>query len=106
MLAMRQGAKIKPATDLLGAAGIALALWIAGREVITGALTIGLLGAFILLVNRIANGVSALGNVKVVWEQIQAGAGRIFEQVLNVLPEIQDRPRRGNASRSKWQSRV
>ena len=92
MLAMRQGAKIKPATDLLGAAGIALALWIAGREVITGALTLGLLGAFILLVNRIANGVSSLGNVKVVWEQIQAGAGRIFEQVLNVEPEIQDTP--------------
>ena len=92
MAVTRQGAKIKPATDLLGAAGIALALWVAGHEVITGALTIGLLGAFILLVNRIANGVSSLGNVKIVWEQIQAGAGRIFEQVLNVSPEIQDVP--------------
>ena len=92
MEVMRQGAKIKPATDLLGAAGIALALWIAGHEVISGALTLGLLGAFILLINRIANGVSSLGNVKVVWEQIQAGAGRIFEQVLNVEPEIRDTP--------------
>ena len=92
MEVMRQGAKIKPATDLLGAAGIALALWIAGHEVISGALTLGLLGAFILLINRIANGVSSLGNVKVVWEQIQAGAGRIFEQVLNIEPEIRDTP--------------
>ncbi len=92
MLAMRQGAKIKPVTDLLGAMGIALALWIAGHEVITGALTIGLLGAFILLINRIANGVSSLGSVKVVWEQIQAGAGRIFDQVLSVESDIQDAP--------------
>ena len=30
--------------------------------------------------------------MKVVWEQIQAGAGRIFERVLDVQPEIQDAP--------------
>ncbi len=92
MSVTRQGAKIKPVTDLLGAVGIALALWIAGHEVITHALSFGQLGAFIYLLNKIAAGVSALGSVKVVWEQIQAGAGRIFEKVLDVQPEIQDAP--------------
>ena len=92
MSATRQGAKIKPATDLLGAVGIALALWIAGHQVITHTLTIGLLGQFILLLNKIASGVSSLGNVKIVWEQIQAGAGRIFGKVLDIQPEIQDAP--------------
>ena len=72
--------------------GIALALWIAGHEVITHALSFGQLGAFIYLLNKIAAGVSSLGSVKVVWEQIQAGAGRIFEKVLDVQPEIQDKP--------------
>ena len=90
MLVIRQGAKIKPATDLLGAIGIALALWIAGHEVITHALTMGQLGQFIFLLNKIATGVSSLGNVKVTWEQMQAGAGRIFDRVLNVQPEIED----------------
>ncbi len=92
MSVTRQGAKIKPVTDLLGAVGIALALWIAGHEVITHALSFGQLGAFIYLLNKIAAGVSSLGSVKVVWEQIQAGAGRIFERVLDVEPEIQDTP--------------
>ena len=92
MSATRQGAKIKPVTDLLGAMGIALALWFAGHEVITGALNFGQLGAFIYLLNKIAAGVSSLGSVKVVWEQIQAGAGRIFEKVLDVEPDIQDIP--------------
>lgn len=92
MSATRQGAKIKPATDLLGAVGIALALWIAGHQVITHTLTIGLLGQFILLLNKIASGVSSLGNVKIIWEQIQAGAGRIFDKVLEVQPEVQDAP--------------
>jgi subfamily B ATP-binding cassette protein MsbA len=92
MSVTRQGAKIKPMTDLLGAIGISLALWIAGHEVITHALNFGQLGAFIYLLNKIATGVSSLGSVKVVWEQIQAGSARIFDKVLNVQPEIQDVP--------------
>ena len=92
MSVTRQGAKIKPMTDLLGAIGIALALWIAGHEVITHALDFGQLGAFIYLLNKIATGVSSLGNVKVLWEQIQAGSGRIFDCVLNIESDIQDAP--------------
>ena len=92
MSVIRQGAKIKPMTDLLGAMGIALALWIAGHEVITHALNFGQLGAFIYLLNKIATGVSSLGGVKIIWEQIQAGAGRIFDKVLDVQSEIEDAP--------------
>ncbi len=92
MSAVRQGAKIKPVTDLIGALGIALALWVAGHEVITRALTIGQLASFIYLLNKIANGVSSLGGVKIIWEQIQAGGGRIFDKVLDVQSEIQDLP--------------
>ncbi len=92
MSVTRQGAKIKPMTDLLGAIGIALALWIAGHEVITHALNFGQLGAFIYLLNKIATGVSSLGGVKIIWEQIQAGAGRIFDKVLDVQSEIEDAP--------------
>ena len=92
MSTVRQGAKIKPVTDLIGAVGIALALWVAGHEVITHALTIGQLASFIYLLNKIANGVSSLGNVKVLWEQIQAGSGRIFDRVLSVESDIQDAP--------------
>ncbi len=92
MAAIRQGAKIKPITDLIGAVAIALALWIAGHEVITHAMTMGQLAAFIYLLNKIATGVSSLGNVKVLWEQMLAGGGRIMRNVLDVQSEIQDAP--------------
>jgi len=92
MSVTRQGAKVKPMTDVLGAVGIAVALWIAGHEVVTHTMTMGQLGSFIFLLNKIATGVSSLGNVKVLYEQMQAGAGRIFEKVLNVQAEIQDAP--------------
>ena len=92
MAAIRQGAKIKPMTDLIGAVAIALALWIAGHEVITHAMTMGQLAAFIYLLNKIATGVSSLGNVKVLSEQMLAGGGRILRNVLDVHSEIQDVP--------------
>ena len=92
MAVTRQGAKIKPATDMMGAVGIALALWVAGHEVITHAMTMGQLGSFIFLLNKIATGFSALGGVKLLWEQMQAGSGRILRNVLDVQPDIRDAP--------------
>ncbi len=92
MAATRQGGKIKPVTDIIGAGAIALALWIAGHEVVTHAMTFSQLSKFIYLVIKIASGVSALGNVKVLWEQMQAGGGRILRNVLDVQSEIQDAP--------------
>jgi len=92
MAATRQGGKIKPVTDMIGAGAIALALWVAGHEVITHAMTFAQLAKFIYLVTKIASGVSALGNVKVLWEQMLAGGGRIMRNVLDVQSEIQDAP--------------
>lgn len=92
MTATRQGAKIKPVTDMIGAGAIALALWVAGREVITHEMTFKQLVTFIYLVQKIANGVSSLGNITVLREQMLAGASRIMNNVLDVQSEIQDAP--------------
>ncbi len=97
MTVVRQAAKLKPVTDVIGAAGIALALWFAGQLIINGhngphALTLGKLIKFIYILNQIAVGVSNLGGAKVTWEQILAGSSRIFQNVLDVQSEIQDAP--------------
>ncbi len=97
MIVVRQAAKLKPITDVIGAAGIALALWFAGHLILGGgngpqALTLSKLVKFIYVINQIAVGVSNLGGAKVTWEQIQAGGSRIFQNVLDVRSEIEDAP--------------
>jgi len=92
MRVIRQSAKLKPVTDVIGAAGIALALWFAGRLIISHELTLGELVQFIYVLNQVAVSVSNMGGAKVTWEQIQAGGSRIFQNVLDVRSEIQDAP--------------
>ena len=92
MTVVRQAAKLKPVTDVIGAAGIALALWFAGQLIFSHELTLGKLVQFIYVLNQIAVGVSNIGGAKVTWEQIQAGSSRIFQNVLDVRSEIEDMP--------------
>ncbi len=92
MVVVRQSARLKPTTDLIGAAGIAFALWVAGHLVADNEMTLGQLGKFVFMLNLIAKGIGGLGGAKVTWEQIQAGGGRIFQNVLDVQSEISDAP--------------
>jgi subfamily B ATP-binding cassette protein MsbA len=92
MVVVRQSARIKPTNDLIGAFGIAFALWVAGHMVADNELTLGAVGTFVFTLNLIAKGVGGLGGAKVTWEQIQAGSSRIFQNVLDVRSEIQDAP--------------
>lgn len=92
MVVVRQSARIKPTNDLIGAVGIAFALWVAGHMVADKELTLGKLGTFIFTLNLIAKGVGGLGSAKVTWEQILAGSGRIFQNVLDVRSEVTDKP--------------
>ncbi len=80
MAVVRQSARLKPTTDLIGAIGIAFALWVAGHMVADNELTLGQLGKFVFMLNLIAKGIGGLGGAKVTWEQIQAGGGRIFAE--------------------------
>ncbi len=92
MVVVRQSARIKPTNDLIGAIGIAFALWIAGHMVANNELTLGQLGTFVFTLNLIAKGIGGLGGAKVTWEQIMAGSGRIFQNVLDIQSEVQDAP--------------
>ncbi len=92
MSGVRKGAQLKPTIDLIGAVGVAFALWVGGYLVIKGQLTFGDLGFFILTLNQIAVGINGLGSAKVTWEQVQAAGERILVNVLDVQSDVQDAP--------------
>ena len=92
MRVVRRSARLKPTIDLIGALGIALTLWIGGREVALGRMSFGTLLAFMLLAHALSSAVGALGNLRVAWEEMMGAADRIFTDVLDVTPEIRDAP--------------
>jgi len=92
MSGVRKGAQLKPTIDLIGAVGVAFALWVGGFLVIQGQLTFGHLGYFILTLNQIAVGINGIGSAKVTWEQVQAAGDRILVNVLDVQSDVQDAP--------------
>lgn len=84
---MRLVAKFTGAMSLLGSFSIILILWLGGRMVIEGELSIGTLSAFILYTMTVAISVSTLGAL---WTDVMNAAGastRIF-QILNRTPAI------------------
>lgn len=91
-------AKLKPTIDVIGAAGVALALWVGGYLVLHADpilhrhLTMGGLAAFVATLNQIAVGISSLGNARTGWEQAQGAGHRIIENVLSIDSDIKDRP--------------
>ncbi len=84
---------LKPTIDLIGAVGIAVALWEAGRLVIVQhAMTLPALIAFVYMLNQIASGVGSLGGLRGTWESVMAGGERIWNHVLSVESEVRDAP--------------
>jgi subfamily B ATP-binding cassette protein MsbA len=92
MRGIRRSARLKPTIDFIGALGMALALYIGGREVALGHLDLGRLLKFILVVVQLANSIGAVGNLRVAWEEMMGAADRIFGDVLDVVPEIRNLP--------------
>jgi subfamily B ATP-binding cassette protein MsbA len=93
MTSIRITSVLKPTIDLIGAVGIALALWEAGRLVaVEHTMTIGALIAFVYMLNQIAVGVGSIGGIRSTYESVMAAGERIWNNVLNVEPEIKDAP--------------
>ena len=92
MRAVRRSSQLGPVVDLIGAAGVALVLYIGGMLVSQGTMTTGGLITYILAASRIANNVNAVGSIKSDYEEMMGAADRIFHGVLDEAPEIADVP--------------
>ena len=93
---VRRQARMKPTIDLIGAMGIALTLWVGGAEVVKGPQRGGMefddLLAFLYIVTQLARSVGSFGSLRNAWEEMMGAADRIFEGVLDVVPDVRDAP--------------
>ena len=92
MKSLRRNARLGPTVDLIGVIGVALTLFVGGREVAGRAMTTGALIGFVLAVSNLANSANAISGLRSSWEEMMGAADRIFSDVLEVAPEIQNAP--------------
>jgi subfamily B ATP-binding cassette protein MsbA len=89
-------AAMGPTVEIIGAAGMILVLWFGGSEIVRGgkepgALTIGGLTAFIVILKQIADCARGTASISLCLSSASAAAERIFN-LLDMQPEIRDRP--------------
>jgi len=80
-----------PTMEIFSMLAICLILWFGGRAVATGAVTIGVVVAFLSYTGRLFQPILDLSMVFNTWQAAMAGGERILE-VLDEVPDIQDAP--------------
>jgi subfamily B ATP-binding cassette protein MsbA len=66
-----------------------LVLWMGGRMVLAGTLTVGTLVSFLLYAGQAANSVGGIGQLWSMYQEATGAAGRVFE-ILNARPKLRD----------------
>lgn len=90
MTAIRYEMVLWPGVDLVGVIGMCLVIWVGARQVIQGALTIGVLLAFVQYINRFFAPLSTMSRVYSQVLSAMASAERVFE-ILDTEPLVYDR---------------
>ena len=81
-----------PAMNFVGALGTGLVLWIGGRQVIAGTMTLGQLMGFILYLSLFYDPISRLHGLNQMLQAARAAGERVFD-ILDAAPEGQSRKR-------------
>lgn len=89
---VRTSAALRPLIELIGAGGIAFVLWYGGHLIVRGELDFGGLSSFLLTLNLVAQSMQTLGSINVTRQQVLAAAERVYREVLDVHPEVQELP--------------
>ncbi len=89
---VRTSAALRPLIELIGAGGIAFVLWYGGHQIVRGELDFGGLSSFLLTLNLVAQSMQTLGSINVTRQQVLAAAERVYREVLDVHPEVQELP--------------
>ncbi len=89
---VRTSAALRPLIELIGAGGIAFVLWYGGHLIVRGELDFGGLSSFLLTLNLVAQSMQTIGNINVTRQQVLAAAERVYREVLDVHPDVQELP--------------
>jgi subfamily B ATP-binding cassette protein MsbA len=90
MKAARRVASLRPMVELIGAFALAMVVYLCGRLVNAGQLTVAQLGAFIMALDVINQGFKNLASLDNTYKQVQAAADRIYREVLDVPEPLAD----------------
>ena len=82
---------VSPITDFVGIACVAVILWIAAKEIISGALSAGAFITFLASMLSVMKPIKRLTNVYTINQQAMAAAERIFE-TLDTKPSVAEKP--------------
>lgn len=82
---------VSPITEFVGIACVAVILWIAGKEIISGALSAGAFVAFLAAILSVMKPIKRLTNVYTINQQAMAAAERIFE-ALDARSSVVEKP--------------
>lgn len=80
-------ANLKPLVDLIGAAGLAAVLFIAGRIAAEGRLGVGDIAAMALAMDMINQGFKSVASLSSTMAQVTAASDRIYSEILEVPEE-------------------
>jgi subfamily B ATP-binding cassette protein MsbA len=82
---------VSPLTEFVGVMCVAIILWIAGKDILSGALSAGAFITFLASLLSLMRPIKRLTNVYSINQQALAAATRIFE-VLDTKPSVSERP--------------
>jgi ABC-type multidrug transport system fused ATPase/permease subunit len=89
--AVRLSATFTPVMEVLSILTTAIILWFGGRAVAQGALTLGIIVAFLSYTSRLFQPILDLSMIFNTWQAAMAGGERLFE-ILDQVPDIQNAP--------------
>ncbi|MFA6320827.1 MAG: ABC transporter ATP-binding protein [Candidatus Omnitrophota bacterium] len=82
---------VSPITDFVGIVCVAIILWVAAKEIISGALSAGAFITFLVAILSVMKPIKRLTNVYTINQQAMAAAERIFE-TLDAKSSVSEKP--------------
>jgi subfamily B ATP-binding cassette protein MsbA len=90
MKVVHRMAALKPLVEVIGAAAIALIIYLGANYVYSGAMTAGDLFSFVYLLDVIKTGATGIGNIGSVYGQVVAATDHIYKEVFDVKTDVPD----------------
>ncbi len=91
MKSVKRMTVVSPITEFVGVLCLAIILWIAGKDIVSGALSAGAFAYFTACLFSIMRPVKRLTNVYTINQQAMAAAERIFD-TLDTEPSVMEKP--------------
>ncbi len=90
MKVVHRVAALKPLVEVIGAAAIALIIYLGANYVYSGVMTAGDLFSFVYLLDVIKTGATGIGNIGSVYGQVVAATDHIYKEVFDVQTDVPD----------------